>query len=202
MNLDDSKSSPLESIPSRVLKDIIDIISPKIVIDFNSSIKTGIFPQCLKLSDLCPIFKKDIKLSKGNYRPVSLLAAISKIFEKLTFYQTREYMKHKLSIFLCAFRKGMNAQNCLVYMIEKWRKALDKSNKCGILLTDLSKAFDCLLHDLLIAKLHAYGFDFPSLRLINNYLTDRKQRVRVNGSYSNWSNIDFWVPQGSILRPE
>ena len=111
-------------------------------------------------------------------------------------YQTRDYMNGKLSKFLCAFRSEINAQNCMVYMVETWRKALGKSKKCGVL------AFDWLVHDLLIAKLHAYGFDYLSLKLINSYLTDRKQRVRVNASYSNYNNIDFGVPQGSILGPE
>ena len=96
----------------------------------------------------------------------------------------------------------MNGQNCLVFMVEMWKRALDKSKKCGVLLTDLSKAFDCLVHDLLIAKLHAYGFDYLSLKLINNYLTGRKQRVRVGASFGEWKNIDYGVPQGSVLGPE
>ena len=80
----------------------------------------------------------------------------------------------------------MNAQNCLLFMVELCKNALDKGNKCGVLLTDLSKAFDCLVHDLLIAKLAAYGFDHLSLKLIFSYLTDRQQRVRINGSYSEY----------------
>ena len=201
-NLDESKSSPIESVPARVLKDIIDIFSPKILIDFNSAVSTGLFPQSLKLADVIPLFKKGVKQSKGNHRPVSLLSSISKIFGILMLNQMHEYMKKVLSIFLCGFTKLMNPQNCLVFMVEKWKRALDKSNKCGVLLTDLSKAFDCLLHDLLIAKLHAYGFDYLSLKLLHSYLTGRKQRVRVNASFSEWANIDDGVPQGSILGPE
>ncbi len=96
----------------------------------------------------------------------------------------------------------MNAENSLVFMVEIWKKSLDKSKQCGILLTDLSKAFDYLFHDLLIAKLHAYGFDYLSLKLIHSYLTGRKQRVPVNASVSEWENIDDGVPQISVLGSE
>ena len=88
------------------------------------------------------------------------------------------------------------------YTGEQWRKNLDKSGACGILLTDLSKAFDCLNHQLLLAKLHAYGFDDLSLKVIQSYLSDRFQRVRVNASFSAWKKILTGVPQGSILGPE
>ena len=126
---------------------------------------------------------------------------MSKVFERLMLSQINEYMSEKLSFLLCGYRKGMSSQNCLLFLIEKLKKSLDVSNKYGILLTDLSKAFDCLLHDLLIAKLHAYGFDHLALKLIYSYLSDRFQRVRVNSSYSDWSKILTGVPQGSILGP-
>ena len=79
-SLDESKSSPIWSVPARVLKDIKDVLCPKIVIDFNYSVSTGCFPLNPKLADVVPIFKKDVKQLKGNYRPVTLLAAISKIY--------------------------------------------------------------------------------------------------------------------------
>ena len=200
-NLDESKSTPIESIPAKILKDHFDIIGPKIAIDFNLSIKTGVFPQRLKLADISPIFKTGIKQHKLNYRPVSILSALSKIFEKLMLYQVDDYMRDKLSIYLCGFRKSISVQNCLLFLVERWKKSLDKYGKCGVLLTDLSKAFDCLVHDLFIAKLHAYGFDYPSLKLIHSYLTDRKQRIRINASFSAWSEITTGVPQGSVLGP-
>ena len=129
MNLDASKSAPIESVPVRVLKDIADVLCPKLVIDFNKAISTGTFPQHMKLADVIPLFKKDIRQLKENYRPVSLLSALSKVFERLIHKQMHEYMLNKLSIFLCGFQKEMNAQNCLLFLVEQWRKGLDKSQK-------------------------------------------------------------------------
>ena len=130
-NLSESKSTPIESIPAKILKDNYDIIGPKIVTDFNSAIKVGIFPLNQKLADISPIFKNDQRLFKENYRPVSILSALSKISEKLMLYQIDEYMRDKLSIYLCGFRKGISAQNCLLLLVEKWRKSLDKAGKCS-----------------------------------------------------------------------
>ena len=84
-------------------------------------------------------------------------------------------------------------------LTKKWKAAVDKGKVFGALLTDLSKAFDCLNHELLVAKLNAYGFTLPALKLVHDYLSDRKQRTRVNNSYSTWFEILFGVPQGSIL---
>ena len=86
-------------------------------------------------------------------------------------------------------------------MLARFRKALDGNNKFGALLTDLSKAFDCLNHELLIAKLNAYGFDHASLRLISSYLSKRKHRTEFNNSFSDWADIYTGIPQGSILGP-
>ena len=89
----------------------------------------------------------------------------------------------------CGFRKGHSAQHCLLVLIEKCRKILDKRGFAVLLLTDLRKAFDCIDHELLIAKLHAFGFNIKSLELIHNYLHDRIQRVKIHSSFSHWSNL-------------
>ena len=120
-----------------------------------------------------------IKLIK-KYRPISILPSISKIFEIIIFEDISQYMSHILSPYLCGFRKGYSTQHCLLLMLEKWRKALDRRQNAGGLLTDLSKAFDSINHDLLLAKLEAYGFSYSSLSLIANYLSGRKQRTKVN----------------------
>ena len=98
------------------------------------------------------------------------------------------------------FEKDIVHNNLLV-MIEKWRQSLDKGGHYGTVLTDLSKAFDWLSHDLLIRELHVYNFDRPALRLLHNYLTNRKQRIKKDRTFSSWEEILFGVPQGSILGP-
>ena len=107
--------------------------------------------------------------------------------------------ENTLSIFQCDFRKRYSTQHALIAMIEKARKILNKSETFGTLLTDLSKAFDCMTHDLLIAKLHALNFDMNGLNLIFDYLTGRKQRVKINSSFSSYLDIFQGVPQGPIL---
>ena len=159
------------------------------------------FPKSLKNANVSPVFKKGARNCETNYRPVSILPNISKIYERCIFKQMSIFFDEILSQYQCGFRKGFNAQHCLASMIETWREAIDNGGCFGALLTDLSKAFDCLLHDLLIAKLHAYGLDMKSLKFIYSYLNNRKQRVKINNQYSSFEEILFGVPQGSILGP-
>ena len=195
-HLVNSKATP---ITSTIIKDHCDIFAKRIHIGFNVSIVDGVFPCYLKYADVSPVFKTGDRLEKSNYRPVSI-PAIFKIFERLYYNQINEYIDPFLSIYQCGFRKNMNTQNCLLFLIEKWGKCLDNKGSCGVLLTDLS-TFDCLLHDLLIAKLNVYGFDLISVKLVYTFISKIFQRVRVNSCYSSWFEILFGVPRGSILGP-
>ena len=111
-------------------------------------------------------------------------------------YFDKFFVKHQ-----CGFRKGYNAQHCFLVMIEKVKEARDKNKVCAAVFTDLSKAFDCLKHDLLIAKLHAFGFDYKSLRVMYAYLNNGVQVTKVGSYYSEILDIIFVVSLGSILGP-
>ena len=146
-------------------------------------------------------FKKGDRDLKDNYRPGSILPAISKIFKKLLCKQITMFIDPFLSKFQCGFRKRYGAQYCLLAMLEHWKSTVDKGKVFGALLTDLSKAFDCLSHELIVAKLNAYGFNLAALKLVQSYLSKRRQRTKINQSYNLWEEILFGVPQRSILDP-
>ena len=167
----------------------------------NEIVENGIFPNKLKVADITPVHKKLSKTLKANYRNVSILTVGSKVVEKLMGAQIGAYMEKYLSKFLCGFRKGYSTQHALLALIEKWKKFLDKKGYAGVVLLDLSKAFDTLNHSLLLAKLKAYKFSENALTLMKNYLTKRHQRTKVNNNFSSWSEVIAGVPQGSILEP-
>ena len=150
------KSVQSTDISIRALKENADIFVNYICGFFNESIKKSTFPSILKNANITPVFKKGYRGSKENYRPVSILQVISKIFEKLLCKQITIFIDPLLSKYQCGFRKGFSAQHCLLAMLEKWKNAVDKGKVFGALLTELSKGFDCLPHELIIAKLNAY----------------------------------------------
>ena len=112
-----------------------------------------------------------------------------------------DYFNDLLSKFQCGFGKAFGAQNCLLYMIETIRKTRDNHGMFAAVMADLSKVFDCISHELLVAKLHAYGFDEYSLKVIISYLKNRTQTTKKGLSFSKLLNIIYVIPQGSILGP-
>ena len=159
------------------------------------------FPNILNLSNIVPVFRKLDPTDKTNFRPVDPLPLFSKVFEKIMYDQLCEYVETFLNKLLCGFCKAHSTQHALFRLLQKWKKELDSSEIVGTNLMDLSKAYDCLPHDLVIAKLEAYGLDTNSLRFIFDYLSSRKQRTKIGSAYSNWSKVLRGIPQGSILGP-
>ena len=123
----------------------------------NYAIRHSSFPQELKLLDVIPVYKKLNPLQKENYRPVSLLPHVSKVFERIIHKQITNYMIDKLGQSLTGFKKSHGTQNSLILMLEKWKRALHKGEYVSALFMDLLKAFDKMNHNLMIAKLEAYG---------------------------------------------
>ena len=201
LNLKPNVSCPKGSLSSNLFKDNVDICSEFLLNIINYGITNATFDEEMKLADITPIFIKDESFSNENYRPVSCLPAGSKVFERILHKQISAYIEFYLSPYLCGHRNGYCAQYEIITMLEKWKTALDEKGYGGAILMDLSKAFDTLNHELLIAKLNAYGFSYDSLRLLYSYLSNRWQRTKINNTYSSWSEILLGVPQGSILGP-
>ena len=200
-DFDTKKATTFNHIPGKFLKDYAQTYYKTITKLVNQSIEDCTFPDKLKLADIYPIHKKDDRNTAKNFRPVSVLPYVSKLYERILKEQIQSSIDSLLSAKLCGYRKGFSAQHALISMTEKWRKILDQKGFAGSILMDLSKAFDCLDHELLIAKLSAYGFDKNTLKSIQSYLTNRWQRVKVENSFSNWFELDLGVPQGSVLGP-
>ena len=199
--LKNKKTNIASDIPANILIESCEITSGYLAKIYNVSKVNRTFPASLKLANIKAIHKKKERTLKENYRPISLLPTVSKVFERIMYNQIYLYIEKHLSSFLFGFRKGYSTEECLIIMLEKWKQALDKKSKAGAILTDLSKAFDCLNHKLLIAKLHAYGFSIPSLEYIYSYLSERNQRTKIGSVSSSWKMIRTGVPQGSIFGP-
>ena len=130
-----------------------------------------------------------------HYQSISVLPNISNIYERFLFKQISEYFEQFLFKYQCGFRKGFSAQHSL----EKWKSAVANKNVFSAVLTGLSKAFNCPSLDLLIAKLNIYEFSIAALRLVQSYLSNCRQRAKINTKYSLWEEILFGVPWGFIL---
>ena len=199
--LNPKKATGTDSIPPKFVKMANEQLTPALTKLINLSIGKEEFPDILKRAEVIPIYKKADKLLKGNYRPVSILPTFSKIFEKVLENQMVPFLNKVLSPNLSAFRRGYSCQDTLLMLTEQWRNDLRQGKIIGALLMDLSKAFDCMPHTLLTAKLKAYGMSDQAVHILNSYLKDRQQRVKIDQKKSKWLPTFKGVPQGSILGP-
>ena len=182
------------NIPTKILWQISKSCSDTLQKLFNDALRDSYFPDKLKCADVTPVFKKDDPTKAKNYRPVSVLRGVSKFFEKLMHKQISFYIDQFLSPYMCGYRNGFSTQHAHLSLIKKRKKVLDNKGYGGAILMDFSKAFDPILHDLLIAKLHVYGFSKEPLTLIKSYLTNRWQRTKLNTGFSKWREILLGVP--------
>ena len=161
--LDTAKASQQSDIPTKILKQNSDYFVEYFYENIKQCISKLILPSDLKLADVTPVYKKKSKNSKDNYRPVSILSNISKIYERCIYDQIQLFLDSLLSKYQCGFCKAYNAQHSLITLIEKWKKSVDNGGTFGELLTNLSKAFDCLPVELKQSE----NFDSFKLKIKN-----------------------------------
>ena len=159
----------------------------------NKYISNNKFFENAKTATVRPFFKKRDRTEIKNCRPVSLLNIFSKIYERFLHENLTNYVDTFLSKFISAYRKSYSSNHVLIRLIESWKKSLDQKKFVGAVLMDLSKAFDSIPHDLLIAKMHAYGFSKNSLVLFYSYLK-RKKLNRINNTHSIFQILLSGVP--------
>jgi hypothetical protein len=169
----------------------------------NSSFKTGIFPSELKIAKVVPIHKDGSKSEVSNYRPISLLSSFSKIFEKAMYARLINFLNsnNTLTESQYGFRAGRSCEHALLDAQNNILSALNKKQIALLLLIDFSKAFDTVDHNILLHKLHHYGVRDEAHKWLKSYLSDRTQYVCIDNKFSDTQQLEFGVPQGSILGP-
>ena len=200
-NLNITRATGPDTIPLKLVKLSADILDEPLKNILNFNIIKNAFPENAKTANVPPIYKKDTRTLKTNYRPVSILNAFSKIFERFIQEKLEPFINTCLSSFISAYRKQYSSNHVILRMIETWKQHLDNKKFVGAVFMDLSKAFDCVPHDLLVAKMHAYGINLNTLVFFYSYLKRRKQNVKINNVVSTFQILLSGVPQGSILGP-
>ena len=201
--IDEKKSVRLDKIPNKLLKISANVVAPSLTAIFSAFICTGIFPQEWKASRVSPVYNNGSRNNPSNYRPISVISAVAKMFEKIVYDQLYEYLngRNLLNASQSGFRSLHSTLTALLEATNSWSVNIDNGLVNGVVFIDFRKAFDTIDHKIMLQKLGNYGVDPNSLRWFKSYLTDRAQKCRVNAHLSNSKSVTCGVPQGSNLRP-
>jgi hypothetical protein len=189
--LDPNKAYGPDEISPRMLKEGAPALVNILTKLFNLSLTKGIFPTSWKMANVCPIFKKAEEFFTQNYRPISLLSTIAKVFEKVVFKHLFNFFRanFKISLWQSGFLPGHSTVTQLIEIYDEFCKAVDQGKEIRVVFLDISKAFDRVWHAGLLEKLKGSGIRGKLLLWLKSYLTDRQQRVIINGAKSTWGKI-------------
>jgi hypothetical protein len=193
-----------DEIPGFLIKLLSSAMAPNLTNILNNSMQQGCFPSMWKKANVCPIWKnKGCRKDPGNYRPISILPVLARIFEKYVASQLYNYcdLKGIIPIEQFGFRRSSSCELAVLSAMDGWRKAIDDGEVVGALLIDLSKAFDTVPHQLLLEELSVIGCDSTAQQWFHSYLDGRAQRVVQQATLTEWKDISRGVPQGSCLSP-
>ena len=202
-SLDTNTSPGPDSIPPIAVKSATVFIAPTLTYLINASLSIGVFPDELKLAKVTPIYKSGDTTSPNNYRPISMLNILSKIFESIIAVRLQSYLE-SISFFYVnqfGFRKNHSPALAISFLVDQIHQAKEQKLIPLAVFLDFSKAFDTLDHDILLTKMEHYGIRGPALTLFQSYLSNRHQYVSLDGAFSEQLRITSGVPQGSILGP-
>lgn len=201
--LKSNTSAGFDGITTEIVKKCTLAITPLLVQAANCMLIGKLYPDVLKVARLTPVFKKGDHFNASNYRPISVLPVINKVFEKIiykrlyTFYELHKFFYHEQY----GFRANSDTTTAAIDLVCKIQNSLDRGKFCAAIFIDLCKAFDTVDHGILLQKLEASGIRGQSLKLMDSYLTNRYQYVKIEDSISSKQQISIGVPQGSVLGP-
>ena len=199
--LDPTKATGADALSARLLRNTAPAISSSLCKLFNYSLKFSQFPFEWKAANVTPVPRNAQRVDE--YRPISILPVVARVFESLVHSQVYGYLKQQsiLHEAQSRFRPRHSTQDVLLKTVDNWRLSLDRNEIVGSVFIDLSKAFDSVCHTLCWRSSHGTGFEGESLLWFQSYLSGRKQRVVIGGEVSEWTDVIAGVPQGSILGP-
>ena len=198
-----AKATGIDKISNRILKIAAPIIYKSLTDIFNLSIASNVFPSDWKVAKVSPVFKSGDQSDANNYRPISVLPTIARVFERLIFEQLYSYFNENklLYSYQSGFRSLHSTVTALLDIINEWSSNIDKGMINGVLFLDLKKAFDTVDHEILIRKLEYYGVESTAIEWFRSYLSNRQQVCYVDGVTSSLEYVTCGVPQGSIQGP-
>lgn len=197
------KAPGYDNIQSEVLNHIADEISAPLAYIINKSIDKGYFPKSFKIGVVKPLYKGGDNTDIGNYRPISVISNVAKVYEKILKSRFAKFIdKYKiLSDRQYGFRNGKSTEDAIAKLTQYVYTSMDSSTPCACIFLDLAKAFDTVCHKKMFNKLQNYGFRGNVLNLIRSYFTDRRQHIKIDDKISHSRNINYGVPQGTVLGP-